>query len=67
MRKKGASTVSGMRRELENALNIEERKTNVNDSKFRAAAARMAYNGFRNLVIGANMKTGQAGGYQTLD
>jgi hypothetical protein len=55
-----------MRRELENALNIEERKKNVNDSKFRAVAQRMDYNGFRNMVLGANLKSVKAGEYQTI-
>jgi hypothetical protein len=66
MRKKGANTVSGMKAELHAALAVERDRKNVNDSKFRAVEQRMDYDGFRQMVLGANLKCVKKGEYQAI-
>ena len=50
-----------MRGELRNAQKVEETKKNINDSKFRAVAQHMDYDGFKNMVLGADLKCVKAG------
>lgn len=50
-----------MRGELNRALKVEETKKNINDSKFRAVAQHMDYDGFKNMVLGADLKSMKAG------
>jgi Dynein attachment factor N-terminus len=46
---------------LKQGLVQEETKKNINDSKFRAVAQGMDYSGFRQMVLGANLKPTKAG------
>ena len=46
---------------LKTALQQEETRERVNDSKFRAVAQKMDYEGFRQMVLGANLKPSKAG------
>lgn len=54
-------SVSDLESSLQSALSYEEHRQRVNDSKFRAVAQRMDYEGFRQLVAGADLKCTKAG------
>ena len=46
---------------LHTALQEEDKRDKVNSSKFRAVEQRMDYEGFRQMVLGANLKPTKAG------
>lgn len=53
--------VSEREGKLKELLRDEETKKNINDSKFRAVAQKMDYEGFRQMVLGANLKPMKSG------
>ncbi|CAG9322250.1 unnamed protein product [Blepharisma stoltei] len=55
------ASVSEREERLKERLREEESKKNINDSKFRAVAQHMDYEGFRQMVLGANLKPIKAG------
>lgn len=61
MRNKEPKSVTEISGRLRNALREESHRKNVNDSKFRAVAQRMDYEGFRQMVLGADLKSVKAG------
>lgn len=54
-------SVSDLTSSLQSALTYEGHRQRVNDSKFRAVAQHMDYEGFRQLVLGADLKCTKAG------
>mmetsp|Transcript_9532 Transcript_9532/g.18491 ORF Transcript_9532/g.18491 Transcript_9532/m.18491 type:complete len:185 (-) Transcript_9532:5617-6171(-) len=59
-------SVSELQESLNSALSYDEHRKRVNDSKFRAVAQRMDYEGFRQLVLGADLKCTKAGEMERL-
>lgn len=55
------ASVSEREAKLKQGLAEEESRKNINDSKFRAVAQRMDYNGFHQMVLGANLKPTKSG------
>lgn len=66
MKSREPKSVTDISARLRNAIREETHRKNVNDSKFRAVAQRMDYEGFRQMVLGADLKSVKAGEVYTL-
>jgi hypothetical protein len=66
MKSREPKSVTDISGRLRNALREETHRKNVNDSKFRAVAQRMDYEGFRQMVLGADLKSVKAGEVYTI-